>query len=99
MRLRLPAITVAATALLLAAAAGADAHAPTVGFAYAPQAPRTGEPIGLVASGTVEAKNGPLRFAWDLDADGAFDDADGSTATADLRRGSRTIRVRATDKN
>ncbi len=38
-----------------------------------------------------------MTYAWDLDGDGAFDDAAGATATATLPAGDPTVGVRATD--
>jgi predicted extracellular nuclease len=67
-----------------------------------------GGPYSVPAGGTVtvtasgsDPDGGTLDYAWDLDNDGAFDDADGQSATFSAAGidgpASRTIRVRVTD--
>jgi PKD repeat protein len=72
-------------------------QAPTAAFAFSPLMPQIGEAVGFAATagdpdGTVAA------YAWDLDGDGAFDDASGPTAqTAYATAGTRTISLQVTD--
>jgi len=40
-----------------------------------------GDALNLSAPGWTDADNDPLTYAWDLDGDGQFDDATGSTAS------------------
>jgi hypothetical protein len=59
----------------------------------APATPRAGAAISL----TAKSPGRGLTFAWDLDGDGAYDDATGSTASPVLAEGTPTVGVRATD--
>ena len=57
-----------------------------------------GEPIALDASGTADPESRIVRYEWDLDGDGAFDDATGTTATAVFPdQGVYTVVLRVTD--
>jgi hypothetical protein len=47
----------------------------------APESVPEGSPVALSGGGSVDPLGGPLAFAWDLDADGEFDDAVGSDIT------------------
>jgi PKD repeat protein len=72
-------------------------QAPSAAFAFSPLAPQIGEAVGFAATagdpdGTVAA------YAWDLDGDGAFDDATGPTAqTTYATAGSRTVSLQVAD--
>ncbi|MDN4160925.1 PQQ-dependent sugar dehydrogenase [Nocardioides abyssi] len=56
--------------------------------------------VGLDASGSTDAEDDVLVQRWDLDGDGAFDDAEGPTATATAAGSDDVVvRVRVTDGN
>ncbi len=71
--------------------------APTAAFTFAPTAPVAGATVTFTDTssdpdGTIAAR------AWDLDDDGAFDDATGSVATRSFAAaGTHRVRLRATD--
>ena len=67
----------AAAALALPAAASADPHA---SFYFSPQIQKAGEPVAFVSS-SCDPQGGEITQDWDLDGDGAYDDATGSVAT------------------
>lgn len=73
--------------------------APTGSISYAPASPRPREEVTLTGSGSDE--NGSVTgFAWDLDADGAFDD--GSSAQVKHRfptPGGYPVALRLTDND
>jgi glucose/arabinose dehydrogenase len=53
--------------------------------------------VDLDASGSTHPEGAPLTFAWDLDADGAFDDATGATTSHVFEAsGSHLVTVRVT---
>ncbi|MBI4815822.1 MAG: cadherin-like domain-containing protein [Deltaproteobacteria bacterium] len=54
---------------------------PPIAHAGGPYSANEGQPITLSALGATDREGGPLSFAWDLDADGVFDDATGATPT------------------
>src|SRR5215207_1652647 len=54
--------------------------------------------VSFNGSGSSDPEGGALTYAWDLDADGAFDDGTGATATWTYTvQGSYTARLRVTD--
>jgi len=67
----------AAAALALPAAASAE---PNASFFFAPQIQKAGEPVVFVSS-SCDPEGGEIRQEWDLDGDGAYDDATGAVAT------------------
>jgi hypothetical protein len=89
--------TLLAAALLAASAAGAQA-APdelTASFEYAPSAPQPRQAVTFRSTTTAPGTQ-PVRVAWDLDADGLFDDGDDRTVTAVFdRAGDHVVRLLA----
>jgi hypothetical protein len=67
-----------ATALALPAAATA---APRASFFYTPQFPQEGDTVRFNST-SCDPAGGSIQQAWDLDGDGAYDDATGATASA-----------------
>jgi hypothetical protein len=72
-----------------------DANRPVPDIAVTPELPRAGKPVKL----TADSYGRGVTYAWDLDGDGAFDDANGGSATTTLGAGTHTVRARATDEN
>jgi hypothetical protein len=68
---------------------------PTAAIASTPASPAAGDTVTLTATATKPAsQSGGASFSWDLDDDGAFDDATGATATlASVAPGDRVVRV------
>jgi hypothetical protein len=62
-----------------AAALAADQR-PNAGFSFSPEDPRAGQPVRFESS-SCDPDGRLVRQAWDLDGDGAFDDALGPVAT------------------
>jgi len=61
-----------------------------------------GEPpltVQFDGSGSLDPAGGLLSFAWDLDGDGAFDDATGVRPQHSYARGSYMARLQVTDRN
>lgn len=72
-------------------------HVPTAGIEVSPATPAPGEQARLTAAVAPGAQTASADLAWDLDDDGAFDDATGSTASVTSpRTGARIVRVQAT---
>lgn len=70
-----------------------------VADAGGPYLVKPGARLVLDASGSVDADGDVLTYAWDLDGDGAFDDATGPTATFHAHRppGSYPVAVQVSD--
>lgn len=63
-----------------------------------PYATEEGTPVALDGSGSFDRDGALVAWAWDLDGDGAFDDASGATATwVPIDEGTFTVRLRVTD--
>ena len=52
---------------------------PSASFTFSPESPRTGDSVRFVSS-SCDPDGRLVREAWDLDGDGAFDDAEGRSA-------------------
>lgn len=72
---------------------------PVADFGLAPSSPATGETVEFVS--TSSDPDGTIaRVRWDLDGDGAFDDASGRTAFAVFGSpGAHVVRIQATDSD
>jgi hypothetical protein len=69
---------------------------PTADVAASPALPIAGEPVTLSATVAPGSQVSAPALAWDLDDDGAFDDATGATATATfVTAGSHVVRAQA----
>ena len=66
--------------LLCPAAALARAESPDASFGFAPENPRTGDNVRFVSS-ACQPGGKLVSQSWDLDGDGAYDDATGPEAT------------------
>ncbi|RFU19030.1 ExeM/NucH family extracellular endonuclease [Geodermatophilus marinus] len=77
---------------------GLELNAAPVADAGGPCTTRVGRDVLLDASGSTD-DGGELRYAWDLDGDGAFDDASGASVPVGtgLPPGRRTVQVQVTD--
>lgn len=77
-----------------------EAGAPPVAVIGGPYTTDQGVAITLDASGSSDPDDGPITIAWDLDNDGAFDDATGPTALFDnvAQPGTFTVRIEVTDQ-
>ncbi len=67
---------------------------PLPGISARPLSPRAGSPVVLEAGHTSRGS----AIAWDLDGDGAFDDATGEKATVTFNGGTPRVGVRETDQ-
>lgn len=74
---------------------------PAAGFGVAPASPRTGDVVTLTSTASDPDGGGDIAaVTWDLDDDGAFDDAQGATAeVVFLTAGDYTVGQRVTDAN
>jgi uncharacterized protein len=73
---------------------------PTAADAGGPYTAEVGRPLQLDGTGSTDGLGAGLAMAWDLDADGAFDDAEGPTPTVERVQGPpgrRTVALRVTD--
>ena len=77
-----PSRVAVAVAALLAwpAAALAAEQAPDASFSFSPDDPRAGQEVRFESS-SCDPDGRLVSEAWDLDGDGAFDDAQGPVAT------------------
>jgi PKD repeat protein len=74
-----------------------DEHPPVASFGYTPGLPGIGEPV-LFNSTSTDRDGTIARLDWDLDGDGAFDDASGPSAQwSFLTPGPHLVSLRATD--
>jgi PKD repeat protein len=72
---------------------------PTGSFAYKPSAPVAGDAVALTAT-TADEDGTIAKQAWDLDNDGQFDDATGSTASfTPAAAGSYPVGLKVTDNS
>lgn len=70
---------------------------PTAAFSFSPAAPRTGDEVVLTSSSS-DADGTVAQQRWDLDNDGAYDDATGPTArTTFATAGSYTVALEVVD--
>jgi predicted extracellular nuclease len=78
---------------------GLDVDVAPVADAGGPYTVRVGKDVVLDASGSSDLNGDELTYAWDLDGDGAFDDATGPTATSTKGRppGYYTVAVQVSD--
>src|SRR5829696_8823087 len=85
-----------AACLCLAAASAGTAHAavPEASFSVDPAAPLAGEPVVFTDTSTGFSGTAPLQQDWDLDGDGAYDDATGATATRSYDAGDHDVALR-----
>jgi PKD repeat protein len=71
--------------------------APQAAFGFAPASPRVGELVTF-SSSSIDPDGTLAAQAWDLDGDGAFDDATGASAQASYpAAGQRTVSLRVRD--
>lgn len=71
-------------------------HVPTVALSVSPGAPAAGEQVSLTATVAPGAQAGSADIGWDLDGDGAYDDATGSSANTTFpATGTSVVRVQA----
>jgi len=91
------ALIASALALALPAAAGAaDAPPFSAGFLPWPLAPAVGQTVLLTATSTGGSAEFPITHAWDLDGDGAYDDAVGDVASVSFATaGAHTVGLEA----
>jgi PKD repeat protein len=71
---------------------------PVAGFVWAPSSPVAGGEVQLYST-SVDAEGPLVSEAWDLDGDGEFDDALGSSATASFSAGEHLVSLRVTDSD
>ncbi|HEY6886529.1 MAG TPA: PKD domain-containing protein, partial [Solirubrobacter sp.] len=77
----------------VAAVGRCDTRRPSPSMSVSPPAPHAGSPVVLNASSPGRG----VSYAWDLDGDGAFDDAVGADVSRTFPAGTATVAVRATD--
>ena len=69
---------------------------PTAGFTVSPTSPLAGDAVTLTS--TASDPDGPLKsLQWDLDGDGAFDDATGTMVSTSFPAGAYRVGLRAVD--
>jgi PKD domain len=85
-----------AAVMALPAAATAQDQRPQASFSFSPEDPRAGQEVRFESS-SCDPDGRLVRQAWDLDGDGAYDDAEGSAVTqAFSGPGARTIGLEVT---
>ncbi|HEU0024210.1 MAG TPA: PKD domain-containing protein [Thermoleophilaceae bacterium] len=74
---------------------------PSAAFDFSPSNPDVGDPVSFNAAASTDDLALPnSSYAWDLDNDGAFDDAVGQTTSASFATsGSKTVRLQVTDSD
>jgi hypothetical protein len=71
---------------------------PVASFRYEPQRPLTHQPVKLTSTASSDSEESITAQAWDLDDDGRFDDASGSTASVTFPRpGQHGVALRVVD--
>ncbi len=95
---RLAAVVVAVVVLGVCASAAFAADPPTASFTFSPPAPKSGETVSYDGSGSAAPAGETITgWSWDLDGDGQYDDATGSTASFTYPTpGPRTVRLLVT---
>jgi PKD repeat protein len=79
-------------------AAAAPANKPPVAsFTVSPSSPVAGQTVTFRSTST-DPEGGPLTQSWDLDGDGAYDDAFGPTASRAYSAGDHTVGLRVQDR-
>ena len=79
-------------------ASDSDAVTSVIADAGGPYIAGEGQQVTLDGSASHDRDGGPLLFAWDLDGDGAFDDATTAVVTTQFAdEGAFTVRLRVTD--
>jgi glucose/arabinose dehydrogenase len=77
---------------------GAGNRAPSSVISATPTTGPAPLTVHLDGSGSLDPDaDDPIRFAWDLDGDGAYDDGSGPTAVRRYRTGTSTVGLRVTD--
>lgn len=80
----------------LPSAAVAHAERPSASFSASPENPMTGQPVQF-ASSSCDPDGRLVEEAWDLDEDGAYDDAEGRSAeTTFTREGAHVVGLQVT---
>jgi hypothetical protein len=80
---------------LVAGPAGAQTPPLTAAFEYSPAQPDPGQAVTVMVT-TTGGSGAAIQHDWDLDGDGAFDDARGTKAqTSFAATGSYVVRLRA----
>jgi PKD repeat protein len=69
---------------------------PLPGFTFRPVEPVAGQVVTFT-SASEDPDGTPLAHSWDLDGDGSYDDATGSTASRAFSAGSHSVALRADD--
>ena len=87
-----------AAVLAFPAVAVAQGESPSASFSFAPESPRVADQVTF-ASSSCDPDGRLASQAWDLDGDGQYDDAQGTTATTGfLTPGAHTIGLRVTSR-
>jgi PKD domain-containing protein len=82
--------------LALPTAAFAQDQRPEASFSFSPEDPRAGQEVRF-ESASCDPDGRLIRQAWDLDGDGAYDDAEGATVTQTFSGpGARTVGLEVT---